>query len=1087
MNNGRNSFAILAEQVVRNNKNSLEIMAKLDKMVSSVESNIDVVLMDEKGNPIKYSFPTVGYLKSEIERINNNINTLSSVSANGSFIRDANNSFKKIIVADLNREPNSLSALNTVTDFRSDKNWFFDALLNPILSVLVDLNGKVEDNVRKCFVRRYIVKFNQNEDASLTVLGLAAKNSFDTTFKGRQNVGLEEFNNWHATTPGVQNPTTPLVDEQLFDLEPNTLLYDGTFNITGTEEDTLNKKLWYYLDSISYLETIHNTTKDLSVGDEVIINSAISTTRYKVTEVSTAESRLRVRFERIEGFEPIPVGIGTIKIYSPLVLNKNIKVSIGFNEHNVIFVKPMNTDNHLLARNWSLGSAYFTNDLRLVSQDADNGTAMTDYYVQKVYDYGLILQDLVAKKKPNSLGLTPNIVKLKLENFKVVHINKHLTDTVDADEIRIKHNTKNTLKSEIEQLDQAITDKQRDLQTRRFSSDADRQKSQIQLDNLTDKKDSRSKLMTTTITEILAVTKNATKASPTFRVRGFWSFPDAIQAFNSQTQEVIGFRIQYKYQSKSGSENLPERFNIQPVDIATASTNSTNSKNLLSGKQAFFSNWIELKTDIRKRTYDAVTNTWKWEIEDVSNADTPNVNQLDIPIVPGEKVEIRIKSISEVGYPESPIESDWSQSIIIPFPEDLNKVLGESDFILKEATQEDQRVKFQTELNARGLSQHLKGSITVEDKYYAHQDESVSTHFFDKNGKVVSLKDYLDTLTNRIVSLEELLKRAKGELKIRIFRGTQEFFVTNGANLTFSIECEDYGILSSTTPRLYKDDTVYRISDFKMTIENIALDSPLGLLSTRNYIATPENPFHNQSMSQSMWINDNDQLLLNSISPGTPSPARLQKDKQWLWYANVINGVNTNIAITQTGGTAITTGGNSTVNRFIDASGGSIPCSNFNLGYKEAAPGGNLSLPTLATNADLLVSVLNNDLWENGLATGVSNAPNRFGVIVHPVVQTLNDLVSNTADGLKSIIAGTGGKVTIPINAYFKFDTRNQTANSTFNAASVSRSSARVKVLRFFLEPENSARAFDFSLTFNFYNKRSNLVNVVKNVTFTPA
>lgn len=1072
MNNGRNSFAILAEQVVKNNKNSLEIMAKLDQIVSSNDANVVITLVDETGNPIEYSFPTVGYLKAELERINTNLNTLASISSNGAFIRDADNAFKKIIVADLNREPNSLSALNTVTEFRSDKNWFFDALLNPILSVVIDLTDKVEDNVRKCLVRRYIVKFNQNEDGSLTSLGESARNSFVEAFNGRQDVGIEEFETWHATTAGVQNPTTPLIDDQLFDLEPNELLYDGTFSVLGTEEDTINRKLWYFLDSLTFLETVNNATRDLAVGDEVIINNDISTTRYRVSEVSTASSQYRVRFERIEGFEPIPVGTGTLKIYSPLVLNKNVKVSIGFNEYNVSFVKPMNTDNHLLARNWSLGTAYYTNDLRLSSEDSDNGMTMSDYYVQKVYDYGLILQDLVAKKKPNALGVTPNLVTLKAENFKVVQINKHLTDTVDANDIRIKNNSKNTLKSEIDQLDQAILDKQRELQTRRFASESDKQKSQTQLQNLVDKKDSRSKQMTSIVTEILAQSKNITKTEPKFRVRGFWDIPDSVQAFNVQPQEPIGFRIQYKYQSKSGSENLPERFKITPKDDVV----STNTSNLSRGKEAFFSNWVEIKSDIRKRTFDAVNNVWTWEIEDVSDADTPNINQLDIPIQAGERVEIRVKTISEVGYPEAPIESDWSESLIVEFPEDLNQVLGENEFILREATQEEQRVKFQQELNSQGLGQHLADSVTVEDKYLAHKDENIATHFFDTNDKVINLKDYLDTLTNKIIALEEQLARAKGELKIRVFRGTQEFTIINGAQLEFNVECEDYGVLDDpNVARIYNDDVVYRISDFSFVVENNAQENPLGLLSNRNYVNTPENPFHNQSKSQSFWVNNNDQLILNSVSPGSTSASRMQKDKQWIWYANVYNNTETNLGINLTGGNSITTGGGTVVNRFLDGSGNSIPANtSLNLGYQDITS-------LLDNNADLLVSLLDNDLWDwPGAPTGASNAHQRFGVIVHPSTPTLDDIVSNTADGLKSIAAGTDGSYTIPLYAYFKFDVTNVTTGDNFQADAVGISRiVKSKILRFFLEPENSARAFDFSIKFNFSNKRLNLVHVV--------
>ena len=78
-----------------------------------------------------------------------------------------------------------------------------------------------------------------------------------------------------------------------------------------------------------------------------------------------------------------------------------------------------------------------------------------------------------------------------------------------------------------------------------------------------------------------------------------------------------------------------------------------------------------------------------FESIDDDNADSVNINQLDIAIQQNEKVEIRIKSISEVGWPESPVESDWSNELTLEFPDDLNNVLNENDFILKEATKED--------------------------------------------------------------------------------------------------------------------------------------------------------------------------------------------------------------------------------------------------------------------------------------------------------------------------------------------------------------------------------------------------------------
>ena len=54
-------------------------------------------------------------------------------------------------------------------------------------------------------------------------------------------------------------------------------------------------------------------TPHADCGDNIIIiNSEKTSTRYKILEVSTAESNPRIRVERVEGIEPIPVGIGTL-------------------------------------------------------------------------------------------------------------------------------------------------------------------------------------------------------------------------------------------------------------------------------------------------------------------------------------------------------------------------------------------------------------------------------------------------------------------------------------------------------------------------------------------------------------------------------------------------------------------------------------------------------------------------------------------------------------------------------------------------------------------------------------------------------
>ena len=1098
--NSKNTSTSVNNQILKNGKNSIEILTALDQIVKSSDSTIQIEILDELNNPITYSFPTVGYLKSQIDRLSENVNRLSSISTDGAFILDADNSFKKIIVSDLNREPNSLSELNEVQSFSKKKNWFFDSLLDPILNVELDLNDKIENNVRKVLLRRYIVKFNVDENGNPTSLGESAITSFNQTINNRTDIGLDEFLTWNSTTPGVQSPLDPLCDEQLNELEPNEVLYDGVFTVLATELDDINNKLWYVLDTITYNDLLAQSGRELSVGDEVIINSNISTTRYRVREVNTDQSLFRVDFERIEGFEPIPVGIGTLKIYTPIIVNKTVGVSIGFNEYCVVFVKPMNTDNFLLAKNWSEGTSFYSNDLVLDSDDEDNGLSMEEFYAQTVFDYGLVLKDLVAKKIPSTLGATPNIPFLDVDNFKVVQINKHLTDTTDRESTRAKHNESNTLKSEIKQIDEAVSKQQRTLQTRRFSSEADKQKEENQLTKLTEDRVSKNKLRTSLLEEIMAVKKNVFKASAKFRIRGFFDIPEAVFAFNTQPQEVVQFIYEYRYLSKDGQSSTIEGFKLKTrADQPESETKQT----------AVFSAWVAEKTDVRKREFNEDSGLWEWVIEDVSDADTPNINQLDISISPGERVEIRVKSLSEVGWPDAPMESDWSDTITIDFPDDLNNVLGEDDFILSEATQEEQRVRFEQDLNSRGLGKHLEEQIITEDKFYAHPTKSLVTKYFNNAGNLINLEDYIDDLTSRITSLEEQVSRIKGELKVFVVKGSTEREVNNGADIEFTVECEDYGTLwvDATNPnpdRTFDDRPVYVINDYSIRLENNAQTSSLGLLTNRPFISTTgiENSFHKESFSQSLWVSPDDEILLEEEG----GVAVGQLDNQWIWSANKKTDTikfsddnNTN-RLTDGSDQITYTGSDPNMPGFLNGSTSIANKNDFNVGLKSTDTIGSLNV-----DASKNVSVINNDLWfpfKSGstVITAPGQIENRgFAATVHPVISSLSNLVDKNSEDIK-IIQGKDSSnnfINIPIKLFFKYRVYGGNSDIALlpgltpvhgwnnslpvpssdyvDLTSINRTLLN-KSVRFFVETETDARPFEFTIKFKLYNKRRNQI-----------
>jgi len=1050
----QSSYATVAEQVISFNKNIVEILSKINSLSTTTEPSVDVRVFDNSGVLTTYSLPSFTFLKSEIERLNNSVNSIYNIDTTGALIQTSDqNKFKKVVTVDLNRDPNPINSVGAMTEFKSSKNWIFDGLLNPMLSVEIDLTGQIENNVRKCSVRRYIVEFSKDSEGDFTSLGQSAIISFNKLFRQKSNIDIQEFENWHRTTPGIVEPLSPKYDEQVFDIRPNSLLYDGTFNVLSMDEDTINKKLWYNLNTLDYLVNETLEVRQLTIGDEVIINQSKSSTRYKIIEVSTTESNPRVRFVRVEGQQPIPVGIGTIKMYSPVVYSKKLGVSVGYNERNVVFIKAMNSDNNLVAKDWSPGTGFYTNDLRLKSNTDKNGSTMEEYYIENVYDYGQVLRDLVAKKTPNALAGVPNVTVLNPDNFKVVQVNKHLTDTPDANLVKNKHNYSKSIKNEIKQIQEAVDDRNKKLKITKFTSKSSKKKFELEIDTLNKKKISKSKLFSSTVQEIIDISKNsATKVSPKYRLRGFWLMPEAVVTRGTTPQEIIQFEVEYRYISKDGKEASVETFKIKD-----------GSKN----KTAAYSNWTSFKTDVRKRTYDKSTNKYTWEIEDIESADTPNINQIDISISSGERVEMRVKSISEVGYPEAPVTSDWSEIMTINFPDDLNNILDDNEFILREASKEEMIVSMASDLSARGLDEHLSDTTVVNNKSFHHDSDKILSGFKDENGVSLDLYEKLVSMENRIKSLEEKIKRAKGELQIIIIRNNQEFEIGNNSEQTFNIECEEFleGFTGANVPsgRVYANN-IYVIKDFAIRVINKSVDSQLGLLSNRTYQQNAD--VYNTVVPQTFWVNSQDEILFTDLLGISKS----QLNNQFIWMVNYETVTGQNNVVSRLSENI----GNSFATVNSNSLTDTLSLNEYNVGYSESQP-----LNFLSNNNSLLDS----SKW---IDTTISvGSTTKFLTSIHPVVNELEDLVETNQDKVKTF-KGEGDFV-VPLNIYFKMNALDNTQTGQnyeyINLNGSIQTVKHIKKLKFFIENEAENKPFVFTLIFKMNRNKVTFAAKSKNYT----
>lgn len=800
-----NSVTQFLDTVLRVEQNSFEILTKLSQIVAGSSQTVHVSVENTDGSFSTYELPSIGFLQNEIKRIDKNFATLSGIDGEA-IVRMPDGSYKKLIEPRLFKEPAEIGALQVPVKFYNKPNWFFENFLSPLLFVNFDVSQYVDFDLQQVYMKRVIL--NTVDDAQ--------KSYFDNTYRGKNDVDHDALlKDLAAQKIGY------FVDEDIVNLPSTIVRFSGNFTIVNVVEETqqsldsnnvtvTTKVTRYVLDKISYTDNLL-TTKDsmtLKVGDKLDLDEL---TQFEITFIDSSTNK--VGLKKLSGIDSL--GIGSRLSVSPIPFSvKNVQINIGFNEREVLFVKPIDKNFNVTTRNFSPGVAIFTNDLTI---DTPDGTlSLEEYYNSQVSDFSKVFLGTAKEKPiPAVLAVAPDAPVLSPENFKVVLVNSQKLDTSSIDDIKKKTAQKNSVSSEISQLDIAIEKKKQELNTSKFNSDAERNAVKNQLDELIREKTAKSNLYASLVQDLSTLAQNPPSSvdSPKYRIRGFWPIPAPKISENTSPQNVVQFLVSYRYLSLNGNAPGAEQYDF--VDNAGKTV------------RAYFSNWVEFKTELRKKTFDATTGVYKWAEENVQDADTININQLDIPISKGEKVEIRIKSISEAGWPVNPQTSDWSFSIVIDFPAELEQE-SEIQTSLKQADAEQIRVQFNQDLAARGVDTHLSSSFVQKDKYYAHTADAIASGFFNADGSIIDLYNKLKELENNYNSLKAMIEKAKGVLNVTVVdpNGTT-YAVSN--NSTVSLFSGYYLDRVNALPVSERKGAI--LTDiYKIVIKNTAA-SPLQLAS----------------------------------------------------------------------------------------------------------------------------------------------------------------------------------------------------------------------------------------------------------------
>ena len=744
-----NSISTLLPELLRLFNNSLESFEKVNQAITSSNESVTINIQNNNGTNSRVTIPSFGFLKNSVDRLQTNIDTITNLNGSDSSIRLADGTFRKLVLAKLPTEAQDLNSINSVENFNIKPNWFFEELINPLLYVSFDLTGQVPIDTERAIIQRYILNTNTQTKV----------NYFVDNFEGRADISYNDF-----LQQIVERNISYVLDEAVVDLPPRLKRYTGNFSVlrisdaTVTEEingvSVTSQRKQYKLNKIFYTdsEADFDDTVQLSVGDSLeVINNPINT-RYRITKLDSSTNT--VILELVEGSDPVRIGADILKISSSLEDNIQVDVTVGFNERCVTFVKPIDPDSKIPSVNWSPGSAFYTNTLTTINSNGAEQT-LSEYYQQSAIDFGSMLLSFADDKIPTTReGLTPNSPTVNVEDFKVKIINQQVSESPSIIQLTDLSSQKNTIESTLKELDGSIRQNRTKIQTTNYSTEVERDADINALQGTITERSSQAELYASVVKEIDANAKDnsVSSISPKYRARGFWAMPEEKSTPATGSQAIIKFKIRYRYLSDDGAAN--------PVDQFSFNDGSGKS-------EGAFSNYIIIESTLRPRVKNPVTEVYEWVEIDANNAESVNINQLDIPIRKGEKVEVQVKSISEAGWPSNPLEGPWSDPVIISFPADLSSD-NAVEAIINQNQQDLAKVSLEQDLNAKGIDEHLSSSFVANETYFAHSSPVIASGFLSENQTPIDLFSKLNEMQARLDEFSEILRNAQGELAVTL-------------------------------------------------------------------------------------------------------------------------------------------------------------------------------------------------------------------------------------------------------------------------------------------------------------------------------
>jgi hypothetical protein len=542
--------------------------------------------------------------------------------------------------------------------------------------------------------------------------------------------------------------------------EKQQVKYFGKFNVetikqltTNQYEITINDTKYYGLNSIG-------ASVELKVGD--IFVSKNGNLKFSIDYIDKFKKLLKIT--RIAGSGTLTIGID--QLYFNEILENSDENVIGIPvkplQKLVIFISTENFKNISYP---SLGIKINTETYKVVYKSQTYTldeffskfvTNFSEYLVSYINDIGI----------PINLGVKPMKPVLDKANFKVVQINKHVTDSKTVSQIEDLNKKKQSIDNEIVFKETQVNQIQQELETGKFKSAEEKNQ---KLNKITTYRQQINALKQNWLViaqniENYAIETGLKENKPKYRAIAFWPIQEPIYSPLTKPQNIIKYDVQYRYLSKG----------VDTVEN-TAYTMISEGKEITVA----FSSWVDLSTRTLNKTKN-VLGELIWEQPVMDSIDDININQLSIPINENESLEVRVRAVTEAGYPISPLKSEWSEIMRIDFPPNL-KQNNINSAISKNITDLN-KAEFENILFNKGLLSHISGTFKEGEKTFFHHAKDIASGQFTEEQKNIALDSIISRILKEIESLRQINTTNNVSINLVDFNN-ENFIVSNNTTM----------------------------------------------------------------------------------------------------------------------------------------------------------------------------------------------------------------------------------------------------------------------------------------------------------------